>query len=339
MNNKPTYKELEAKIIEIESENKKLNRQLQHKQSFDKKFILRLLDTIPNPVFYKDSDGIYQNCNDAFSKTILGIPKEMIIGKTLFDLPDVIPYKLAVIYDEKDKDLFLRSGTQTYEGNVKCSDDITRSFLFYKATMENELNEVIGIVGVMLDVTELKDHQAKLDEKNKLLEKLSYTDSLTGVFNRRKFDEVFVNSLKSAKRYKRGINFIIVDVDNFKLYNDTYGHHEGDIVLKRISEAILSRLGRPDDYMFRLGGEEFGLLYHSDNEEKALQFANKIREDVEDLNIRHKKNSYFGKVTISLGLTIIKNKNDDPDFIYEEADKLLYKAKNAGRNCIKSGIL
>lgn len=339
MNNKPTYEELEAKITEIESENEELNRQLLHKQSLDKKFILRLLDTIPNPVFYKDCNGIYQNCNDAFSKMILGIPKEMIIGKTLFDLPDVIPHKLAVIYHEKDKDLYLSSGTQTYEGSVKCADNIMRSFLFYKATVENDSNEVIGIVGVMLDVTELKDQQTKLDEKNKLLEKLSYTDPLTGVFNRRKFDEVFVTSLKSAKRYKRLISFIIVDVDNFKLYNDTYGHHEGDVVLKRISDVILSRLGRPDDYMFRLGGEEFGLLYHSSDEEKSLEFANKIREDVENLNITHKNNSYFGKITISLGLTIIKNKNDTPDFIYEEADKLLYKAKNAGRNCIKSGIL
>lgn len=339
MKTKPTYEELENSINHLELENKKLNENLFHKKSFDNNFILKLLDTIPNPVFYKDKEGIYQNCNDAFSNMILGIPKEIIIGKTLFDLPNLIPNQLAKIYHDKDKALFEASGTQFYEGNVKCADDVIRNFLFYKATVENDLSEVIGIVGVMLDVTELKKNQIRLDEKNKILEKLSYKDSLTGVYNRRKFDEVFVKSLKSAKRYKRIINFAIVDVDNFKLYNDLYGHHEGDVVLKSISELILNSLGRPDDYVFRLGGEEFGLLYYSQDSEKSLKFVNKIREDVEKLNIKHKNNSYFGKVTISLGLTIIINKIDDAPFIYKEADKLMYKAKNAGRNCIKSGII
>lgn len=210
---------------------------------------------------------------------------------------------------------------------MKCSDGCIKIFYFYKATVENEYKDIIGLVGVMLDVTQLKLNQNILDEKNKVLRKLSYKDSLTGVYNRRKFDEFFPERIKSPKRKNSIFNFAIIDVDSFKLYNDTYGHYAGDNVLKLIAETISNRFSRQSDYLFRLGGEEFGLIFDSTDVESAQIFVEMIKDDIEKLNIEHTKNCKYNVVTISLGLVSMYEMIDDAKYIYEEADNLLYKAK------------
>ena len=338
MNQKPSYEELEARITFLEKKAKLVDT-LQVKINTNNQFLQILLDTIPNPVFYKDVNCIYQNCNDSFSKMILGIPKEMIIGKTLFDLPHVISNEMAKKYDEKDKELFNNPGIQKYESDVKCIDNVLRSFFIYKATVYNDLKEVVGIVGIMLDITDLKLSQMKLHEKNRELKTLSYIDPLTQVYNRRKFEEIFPSLIKISNRYDHILNFAIIDVDSFKLYNDTYGHYAGDDVLKVISQTVKKRLLREDDYFFRLGGEEFGLLYHSNDEMSALKFADCIRTDIEQLKIEHLNNKGLGTVTISLGLVTIKNLTHDEKYFYEEADKLLYQAKRTGKNRVFSKVI
>lgn len=338
MNNKLTYAELEKKLNDFKVNDALL--QLTQKEKFEShQFLEILLDTIPSPIFYKDCNFVYQNCNDAFAKIILGISKEQIIKKSLFDLPEVIPSNLAEIYHDKDRELFKKPGKQNYKANVKCSDGITRTFMFYKSTLKNDENEVIGLVGVMLDISELEQSNLKLDEKNKQLETLSMTDSLTGIFNRRKFDQILSASLLIAKRNHYILNFVMIDVDDFKLYNDTHGHTEGDNVLKSIATAIQSRLLRPDDYVFRLGGEEFGLLFYSNDEISALKLADSIRNDVQNLEIMQTNHIEYDKVTISLGLLTIKYEFDDAEFIYKETDRLMYKAKKSGKNRVISKLI
>lgn len=335
---KLTYEQLETKVKILENRIKKMN-DMEREISNHKQFLNILLDTIPNPVFFKDTNGIYQTLNDAFSKTILGIPKEKIIGKSLFDLPEEIPFELAKLYEKKDKELFNNPGTQVYEGSVKCANKEIRAFYFYKATVFNIYNDVIGLVGVMLDVTDLKNSQIQLDEQNKLLTKLSYLDSLTGLFNRRKFDEVFKYKIENKRDNDQIINFILIDVDSFKKYNDEYGHLEGDKVLKIISTEIKKLLLRENDYLFRIGGEEFGLIFDSKSIKFAKEFAEKIRLKIESLNILHKNNFNYNKVTVSLGMICIVNEITNFELIYEKADKELYKAKRGGRNRISYGVL
>lgn len=335
---KPTYEELEEKVKILEKKAARID-SLEKEMNNNNQFLDILLNTIPNPVFYKDINGIYQKANDAFSQTILGIAKEDIIGKSLFDLPEVIPHNLAQLYHEKDQQLFKHPGTQIYESEVKCADGKTRFFYFYKATVEDDKQEVIGLIGVMLDVTQLKESQIELNERNELLAKLSYKDSLTGIYNRRKFDEIFPEKINSFKRDNCVLNFVIIDVDNFKLYNDTYGHAKGDQILKVIAGTIKKRLSRGNDYFFRVGGEEFGLFFESASEDKALAFIDSIREDIEKLDIEHKKNAAFNKVTISCGLACIKRFDVDSKEVYEEADRLLYLAKEKGRNQVCTGRL
>ncbi len=335
---KPTYEELEEKVKILEEKTNYID-ELQEILINNQNFLDILLNTIPNPVFFKDTKGVYQKANDAFSKTILGIPKERIVGKNLFELPDVIPYELAVLYNKKDNELFENPGTQVYEGDVKCSNKEIRTFYFYKATVEDNSGEIIGLVGVMLDVTELKKNQLELDKKNQELKSLSYKDSLTGIYNRRKFDEIFPQKISTFSREGTILNFVLLDVDNFKLYNDTYGHDSGDKVLKIIAETIQGRLARNNDSLFRIGGEEFGLFFESKNEKIAFEYINKIREDIKKLDIEHKRNEEHMVVTISCGLISIINRDIDANTIFINADKCLYRAKKIGRNIVCNDLV
>jgi diguanylate cyclase (GGDEF)-like protein/PAS domain S-box-containing protein len=333
MSKKPTYEELEEKIRKLEKE--VTTADSHRSQTYqDQQFLQILIDTIPSPIFYKCNNGIYRHCNEAFSNKILGISSDMIVNKSLFDLPDQIPPELAKIYAEKDQHLLDNPGTQTYKGKVKCSDDEIRTYQFYKSTILNESGRVAGLVGVMLDITNLEESSTRLEEQNNKLESLSYIDSLSSLYNRRKFEAVFPKLLETPGK-DRLLNIAIIDIDYFKSYNDIYGHPKGDQAIKCIADVIKQNLRRPEDYAFRVGGEEFCLLFWSHDEEGAISIAEAIRNDVQKLAIEHIYNEGEKVVTISTGILSINGSRTDKESLYEEADKLLYKAKHAGRNNVK----
>ena len=124
----------------------------------------------------------------------------------------------------------------------------------------------------------------------------------------------------------------MVDIDCFKQYNDNYGHQEGDVVLKKVANILSSSLRKNSDKVFRLGGEEFGLLFFVDNNEIAYKISNNIKNLIEKNNILHKENSASDFITVSMGLFIYDNEELTQEEIYKNADELLYKAKKAGRN-------
>jgi PAS domain S-box-containing protein len=132
-------------------------------------FLDTLMENIPNPIFYKDRNGIYQGCNKAFAEKILGLPKEQIIGRSVFDLSNAIPDEQARIYHEHDMELIRHPGVQTYETKVKCADGIFYDFYFSKSTFADSTGEVAGIVGVMLDITNRRRAEERLARLNKCL--------------------------------------------------------------------------------------------------------------------------------------------------------------------------
>jgi diguanylate cyclase (GGDEF)-like protein/PAS domain S-box-containing protein len=337
MKKKLTYQQLEAKValleLQLESANQVKSESLQTSQ-----FMQTLVDTIPSPIFYKNNQGIYQNCNDAFATNILGVSKDKILHKSLFELSQYIPAELADIYHTKDQQLLDNPGKQVYQTSVKCADGVLRVFSFYKATVHDEQGDVIGVVGVMLDITELENSKLELKQINRRLETCSLTDPLTGLYNRRKFNDVFPKTLRAAKRQDRILNFAIIDVDNFKKFNDNYGHVAGDHALRLISNELQRRLLRADDYIFRLGGEEFGLLFYANDEAAATQFANEIRLGVQGLAIPHRHNDGHKYVTISLGMVSLNNSKEAVMDVYEQADNLLYRVKKSGKNKVMSEV-
>ena len=334
MNNKPSYEELESKIKILENKSSLVD-SLKHDIEINNIFLEKLFDTIPNPIFYKSKDGVYTHCNDTFSKTILGVPKEKIIGKTLYELEEYIPKEHADIYHKKDLELFADSKEQFYEGSVKCADGIIRDYHFYKSPFIVD-NKVLGLVGVMLDVSNYKNALYELAQKNKILSDLSITDHLTGLYNRRYFQDIFEKKLSLLNRYDYQFSFALLDIDFFKDYNDFYGHHQGDIALQEISNVLKNTLNRPNDYVFRVGGEEFANLFEVGILDSAHCVIEELRKKVEDLKIIACNNSVCHFMTISAGLgNILKvSPNTNSEAIYDEVDKLLYKSKETGRNKI-----
>jgi PAS domain S-box-containing protein len=136
------------------------------------KFLETLINTIPSPFFFKDRQSRYLGCNDAFARQIVGMPKENIIGKSVFELPEAIPSDLADRYYEQDQKLFRELDVQVYETQVQCADGVRRDFLFTKAPFNNFAGDVTGIVGVMLDITERRHAEDKLQESRDYLDKI-----------------------------------------------------------------------------------------------------------------------------------------------------------------------
>jgi diguanylate cyclase (GGDEF)-like protein len=172
-----------------------------------------------------------------------------------------------------------------------------------------------------------------LQHLNVKLEQASYTDTLTGIFNRRYFNLVYEREFKRASRSQKPITFIMIDIDYFKPYNDTYGHLQGDVALQNVARVLRTSLSRPGDFAFRLGGEEFGIILTDTDAQSARQMAERLRFNVESLNMEHKGNRNTGIVTISLGVVCVTpTMSMSNESLLHTADANLYAAKERGRN-------
>lgn len=171
--------------------------------------------------------------------------------------------------------------------------------------------------------------------QQKIVEDMAIKDDLTSLYNRRFFNQIFIKEIERSHRNKQNLAFMLIDIDNFKKYNDTYGHQEGDRVLAQVAQTISSCFKRKEDFSFRLGGEEFGILCNITKPEDGEIMANISRMAIENLAIPHTGNSYK-VVTISIGVyiynSIEKTITPDEDEIYKTADIALYEAKEKGRN-------
>ncbi len=182
----------------------------------------------------------------------------------------------------------------------------------------------------------LELEKAKLDSLSRELSRLSREDVLTGLANRRHFNEVFQLEWDRARRERRMVSLIFVDIDHFKLFNDTHGHLEGDRVLALVGQALQGSLRRPGDLAARYGGEEFVLLLPGTPAPGALEVAVQVREAVEGLCIPHEASSVAAHVTASVGVaTLSPEQGLRSAQLIARADEAVYAAKAAGRNCIK----
>ncbi len=199
----------------------------------------------------------------------------------------------------------------------------------------NESGNLIGSVGILSDIMERKRVEAALRQMNEELHLLATLDGLTGVANRRKFDEVISLEWSRMRRERTPISLILCDIDYFKLYNDTYGHQAGDDCLREVAQAIMKRVNRPSDLVARYGGEEFAVVLSNTDASGAYNIAESIRRQVEELSITHHQPSGGRNLTISCGIsTMIPTEKTTFDNLIALADKGLYEAKKQGRNRI-----
>ncbi len=183
---------------------------------------------------------------------------------------------------------------------------------------------------------ELTEMAELLDEANKKLTRMSYLDGLTSVPNRRYFEEFFNREWKNAIRLSKYISLIMLDIDCFKAYNDTYGHLNGDDSLKKVAKALNDALKRPRDFLCRYGGEEFIAVLPDTDASGAFEVANRFLREVKKLKICHKTSPVDKNVTISIGIATSKPlRKAKSKSLVSKVDKALYEAKQNGRNCIK----
>ncbi|MBU1168695.1 MAG: diguanylate cyclase [Proteobacteria bacterium] len=332
-NRKQKRREFHLKQMNVKLDRLVSEKTLKFKEVNDQLNII--LNTMPSPVFFKNTQGIYLECNKAFANLILGLSPEEVLGLSIHDLEEKIPGDLAGIYQKKDMELFEKPGIQTYEAQVLCADGVRRDFLFNKATIKNEQGMATGLVGIMVDISkrreaekEREDLIEELHRANEKLEKLSITDALTGLSNRGHITQRIKEEIRKSERYKSRFSIIMVDLDHFKSINDSYGHHMGDLALQTVARVLKENI-RDIDLVGRFGGEEFLILLPNTDLESGFLLAERIRHSIESMAWE----SDIVRITISGGIAEYQGESDTE--LFRKADELLYKAKAAGRNRIE----
>lgn len=307
MKNKRSFK-VENSSCFFEEKEVSLNEIQQHAQLLDKYVITSSTDLT----------GRITGVSQAFCD-ISGYCREELLGKN----------HNVVRHSDMPKSLYeelwstIRSG-QVWHGEVKNLKKNGEHY-WVKVHIElslNDLGEIKGYVAIREDITD-----------KKYIEEVSITDELTQCYNRRFYNQILSKEIALAKRDSQWLVFLMLDADHFKKYNDTYGHQEGDQVLIAIANVLKSSFRRAGDYVFRLGGEEFAVLYRVKEKEQGLMMAESTIQAMLEKNIAHSGNIPYYKVTLSAGLVLLDPAIDYiEDEIYKYADVALYQAKNNGRH-------
>ncbi len=182
----------------------------------------------------------------------------------------------------------------------------------------------------------VEERTAALERLNQELQRLTATDGLTGVANRRRFDEALEHEWRRAIRANAPLACIMIDIDHFKAFNDRYGHLQGDACLRQIAHALVSTVRRAGDIVARYGGEEFAVVLPATTLVGAKLVAEQLRTDVVKLKIQHDASATGPHVTISLGVaSTVPRQGVAPATLVAAADRALYQAKRSGRNCVE----
>ncbi len=223
-----------------------------------------------------------------------------------------------------------------FETTILCKDGSNRTLSWNTHDLKDAHGETIGSIAIARDVTDIQANEKKLksltlelERSNKKLHQLSYIDQLTNIPNRRAYEDKIIHEIEAAKRSRKPLSFLMIDIDHFKEYNDTYGHESGDIALFRVTNQIRKTLPRKTDFIARYGGEEIVAILPYTSIEHARLVAEKILQDVVDLNIEHSYSKFDKILTVSIG---IASSQTGIDKLMSHADEALYKAKENGRN-------
>lgn len=303
-----------SRTIILEKENKEQRELLQH--IIDSENSITLITNTRNISFASKSFLSFFG-----TSTIKEFKKKFPVLLDIFSNPNDLINKDSIIESMKhniDFYEFIHSIDETSRVATLKNIDNEEKSLYINISKINASNYLINFT----DIT-------KLTQEKEATELKLYTDSLTGINNREKFEEVIYYELKQSKRYNRSFSLAVLDIDKFKDFNDKYGHLIGDEVLIMLSKEIQKHT-RESDLFARWGGEEFVLLFSNTNLQNAMKLAENFRQIIEKL--KHKS---AGGVTVSFGLTEYK-KGDTLKSIFKRADDALYEAKNSGRNCIRS---
>lgn len=191
------------------------------------------------------------------------------------------------------------------------------------------------LFSVYINENTYETYDAQIQQMLAQEKELAITDQLTQLYNRRYYDTIIEHLIATAKRNHHAITFFILDIDFFKKYNDYYGHSKGDDVLLRVAQTLKAYIQRENDFVFRLGGEEFGAVLIAEHHKELKVWIQGLNKAIEDLHILHEASDVSPYLTVSIGVVTLH-----PDTtattakdLYLRADQALYRAKAQGRNC------
>jgi diguanylate cyclase (GGDEF)-like protein/PAS domain S-box-containing protein len=269
-----------------------------------------------------DTKGIITYASRAFCK-ITGYTKDELVGQ---------PHNI-VRHPDMSSDVFAELWKTIKSGKVWQGEVKNRAKDGSEYWVENTIspilrdNKIVGYSSIRQNIT-----------AKKMIEEIAITDELTKLHNRRYFNDIFTKEVMNSKEFNKPLAFVIFDIDFFKNYNDHYGHQDGDNALKIVAKAIKDSINssKTVSYTFRLGGEEFGILIANQNLNTIKELSEKVRKDIENTHIEHKKSSVNEYITVSIGVYYNNgNSIDNEDDIYRLADEALYRAKSSGRNRVE----
>ncbi|WP_158814195.1 diguanylate cyclase [Methylocapsa sp. S129] len=284
-------------------------------------------------VFQYDRDLVRQYVSPA-CREILGYEPEDLIGKRAFGTthPDDAE-RVAQVFQS------VLSGQSERAVVANRMRHPNGNWIWIEAQLRTMRDEQTGapsgVIGSMRDISVRKAAEDQLEEANRRLEALAGQDGLTGLANRRTFDDALAREHRRALRDKTRLAMIMIDVDWFKSFNDRYGHPAGDECLKQVSRAIKNTLPRPGDIVARYGGEEFAVLLPNTDESGAMIMADRIRRAVLALAIEHDASpAKVATISAGVGAWAPNALDIGLEVLMQDADRALYRAKNDGRNAI-----
>lgn len=314
------------------------NDESRRESDHDRTFAVHLMQYLVVPTFVLDADCKVLIWNKACER-LTGVLAADVVGtrehwRAFYDSPrpclaDLVAQgrmneldELYAVHSDQEKALF---GVHAENWCVMPQVGTELYLAIDTGPIFDEDGTLLAVVETLRDMTEQRRAQIALEQ-------LATCDGLTGIANRRRFDEALSIEWKRGQREHRSLSLLMIDVDYFKRYNDTYGHQAGDCCLQRIAKILQQLLYRPGDLVARYGGEEFAVILSGANEQGAALVARRLLECIAVFGIPH-KHGVGGIVTLSIGVaTVIPPQSVASDSLIAAADEALYRAKKAGRN-------
>lgn len=287
--------------------------------------LARIVDSSEDAIIGFGTDGIIQSWNKG-AEMLYGYTSKEVIGK---DFSFLIPEGFRVEMDSILGNVKNGEHLPIYETQRLKKDGSIVDVAIKVSYVSDTYGNVIGASSIVRDISERKKLERDRDSLQAKLERMAITDQLTNLYNRRHFDESLALEVGRAKRHENPLSLLILDIDHFKRYNDTYGHQAGDVVLRNLAD-ILSANSRSTDILCRYGGEEYGVILPETDINGAANFAEKIRRQFKCQSAIQNIDYCITK-TLSVGVSEYKI-GDTPESLLKRADDNLYYAKNTGRD-------
>ena len=309
-----------------------------HAQAHAQAADLRLreaIDAMPSAFAIYDGNATLIACNKQAPNMFFHLQCDNPIGKTHEDLlqqaldagriPDAVGHEKTWL------------ATRLAQRGTLCGP-VIRNIGRGRWLQHHEIRTPGGdLVLVRVDVSELVEKGLALERANVQLAHLSTTDGLTGIANRRQFDQTLLTEWQRSARSQQPLSLVMVDIDFFKRYNDLYGHLAGDECLRRVAQILASCVKRSGELVARYGGEEFALLLPGADEHEAALVAQRCNDEMEKARIAHGDSPVSPWLSLSIGVSTATATQDQlPEALLERADSALYRAKDSGRGCVET---